>query len=312
MCWAILGWCICSLWLSVQAADNYSLADGSVLNGDIVTFNDSGVIIRLAGDKYTDRMPWTKFSQEGLVQLGQNPKIKPLVEPFMELPPTEKVRTPDNVQIQPVSRLPVPPAKSLIGGLFSSSVGLFLLFLIYAANLFAAYEVAACRGRPLGQVMGLAAVAPVVVPAIFFLMPTNQIIPVTTITSAEGDAAGPTPANPGGGDAQGPSAADIQVSAVSSTPKEAVVSQTFKRGQFTFNRRFFETKFAGFFPAVRSEADQKLELSVRIASGALVIQRISKIGQNDVHFEVLQAEQTQEILVPFAEILEINLKSKTA
>ena len=317
--WVILGWCVCGLWLSAQAADNFSLADGTTLTGDIVTFNDSGIIIRQAGDKYTDRMAWTLFSQEGLQQLAQNPKIKPLVDPFMELPATDKVHHTEDIQLHEVVRLPIPPQKSLLGGLATSSVGFFLLLLIYGANLYAAFEIAACRARPLGTVMGVSAVVPIVGPAIFFLLPTNVVAPVTSITSDEGAAAAPTQTIAvGGGPGQPQPAAsgndEIQVSAISiGTPESGAVpaSQSFKRGQFTFNRRFFETKFAGFFPAVRNEADQKLEFTVKTPTSLLVVQRIARIGQNDVHFEVLADGQPQEVPVAFGDIQELNLKPKT-
>ena len=317
--WVILGWCVCGLWLSVHAADTYSLADGTSLTGDIVTFNDSGIRLRLSEDKVTDVMAWTLFSQDSLQKLGQNPKIKPFVDPFMELPATDKVRHTDDIQIQAVVRLPMPPQKSLLGGLITSSVGFFLLLLSYGANLYAAYEVAVCRGRPVGTVMGLAAVVPVIGPAIFFFMPTNQVAPVTTITTDE-TAAGPAQTIAVGGVVSQAQAAaqggdEIQVSAVSiGTPESSAsqTSQSFKRGQFTFNKRFFETKFAGFFSAARSDADQKLEFTVKTLTALLVVQRIARIGQNDVHFEVLTDGQPQEIPVAFADIQELTLKPKTA
>lgn len=295
----------------MHAADNYSLADGTTLTGDIVTFNDSGIRFRLAGDKITDVMPWTQFSQEGLQQLAQNPKIKPLVDPFMELPATDKVRHADDIQVNEVVRLPRPPPKSLIGGLLSSSVGFFLVLLCYGANLYAAFEVAICRARPVGQVMGLSAVLPVVGPAIFFFMPTNVVAPVTAITTEETPVA-PTIAV--AGVTPEPTATDgsIQVSAEAAGTAEAAATQTFKRGQFTFNRRFIETKFAGFMAAVRSEADQKLEFTAKTPTGSLVVQRILRIGQGEVYFEVLQDGQTQEIPVAFADIQELTLKPKTA
>ena len=61
------------LWLGsllvAARADTFPLADSTSLTGDIISFNDSGVIIRLADGKYTDRVGWTKFSQDGLKQL---------------------------------------------------------------------------------------------------------------------------------------------------------------------------------------------------------------------------------------------------
>ena len=267
-----------------------------------------------ANDQDSGMISWPQFSQDGLQHLAQNPKIKPLVDPFMELPATDKVRHTEDIQIQEVVRLPMPPQKSLFGGLASSSVGLFLLFLIYGANLYAAYEIAACRARPLGSVMGVSAVVPIVGPAIFFLLPTNVVAPVTNITTDE-TAAGPAQTIAVGGAASQHVAegGEIQVSAISiGTPESSAsaASQSFKRGQFTFNRRFFETKFAGFFSAARSEADQKLEFTVKTPSSLLVVQRIARIGQNDVHFEVLADGQPQEVPVAFADIQELNLKPK--
>src|SRR5271169_3540437 len=73
-------------------AETFSLADGTSLTGDIVSFDDIGIKFRLADGSYSDRVSWTKFSQEGLKQLASNPnpKIKPLVEPFIEIPPSER------------------------------------------------------------------------------------------------------------------------------------------------------------------------------------------------------------------------------
>src|SRR5471032_2832972 len=113
---------LCGL-LAAAGADTFPLADGTSLTGDIVSFNDAGVILHTADDKYTERMPWTKFSQDALKQLSAaNPKIKSLVDPFIEAaaparPPKPAINIPD------VARLELPPRQSLIGALFSSSVG---------------------------------------------------------------------------------------------------------------------------------------------------------------------------------------------
>jgi len=52
-----------------------------------------------------------------------NPKISPLVEPFIEIPLSERPQKPE-VKINEVTRLEVPPKQSLLGALFSSSVGI--------------------------------------------------------------------------------------------------------------------------------------------------------------------------------------------
>ena len=93
---------------------------------------------------------------------------------------------------------------------------------------------------------------------------------------------------------------------------EVPESQVFQRGKFTFNRRFFETKFPGFFGVVRREADQDLVLFVKTMRGEFVVQRIVRIAQDDVHFQIVKNEASCEEMVPFAEIQEIQLKHKDA
>ena len=79
-----------------------------------------------------------------------------------------------------------------------------------------------------------------------------------------------------------------------------------------FNRRFFETKFSGFFGIVRPEADKDKVLQVKTARTLFVAERISRITASEVHFEVLRGGSRQEVMVPFAEIQEIKLKQKNA
>jgi len=332
----------CGLALSVCNADTYSLADGSTLTGDIVTFTDAGIIFRTGDDKYTDKMPWTKFSQEGLQQLAQNPKIRPLVEPFMELPPVTRPQPADDIEVHAVAHLDLPARQSLLGAMASSSVGIFLLLMAYLANLYAAFEIAVCRARPIPVVMGVSAVLPIIGPAIFFSLPTLQLpSELDKPMGAEGEAAAaaetaasqPPPASGAAAAAAAPASSgqprpaapsrteepadpeysDIQVSIspAAAAPKEAPVSQVFKRGQFTFNRRFFEMKFAGFLQPTRSEADKKLDLIIKIPQRELVVQRISRIGTGDLDCEVLQDGQPQVVPVPFGDIQEITLKTKT-
>jgi len=43
----------------------------------VVSFNENGLVFRQPDDKYSDRVPWAKFSQEDLKKLGKNPKIAP-------------------------------------------------------------------------------------------------------------------------------------------------------------------------------------------------------------------------------------------
>jgi len=305
--WTISGIWLCGLLASVHA-DTFSLADGTSLTGDIVRSSDTGLALRLSDDVYTNVL-WTKFSQDALKQLSANPKIKPLVEPFIEIPASERPPKPE-IKIQDVTRLELPPKQSLIGAMFSSSVGLFVLLLIYGANIYAGFEAAIFRSRPVGLGMGVAAVLPVLGPVILLLLPRvvqAEAAPAESVTASEGQ----TFSVPG-------MAANDEINIVASswsppgTKPDAPAPQIFQRGQFTFNRRFFETKFPGFFSVVRRDADKDMVLVVKTMRGEFVVQRIASIAQDNVHFQVVKGEASYEEMTPFAEIQEIQLKHKGA
>jgi hypothetical protein len=308
----ILFWTILSLGLggvlATAHADTLQLRDGTSVSGDIVLFNDGGITLRTPSDSYTN-VVWPKFSQDTLKQLAGNPKMKPFVTLFIETPPVQAKRVEITVH---ESRLELPPKQSLFAALLSSSVGFVVLLLIYAANVYAAYEIAIVRARPIGLVMGVAAVLPILGPIIYLALPMRKEGPAGEQSHAEahsfsvpGGAAAPV--------AESIAAGSVHVAAAGAArghaPPEA---QIFQRGQFMFNRRFFETKFSGFFSSIRRPAERDLVLVVKTARAALIVQRISRIATNEAHFEVLQGTSRQEIMVPFADIQEIQIKHKDA
>jgi hypothetical protein len=316
--WTISGLWLCGL-LAAANAGPFPLADGTTVSGDIVSFNDNGIIFRTGDDKYTDRLPWVKFSQDGLKQLAQNPKIDPFVEPFFAPAPVERAPKPE-VKIQDVPRLDRSSPASLFGGLFSSSVGLAVLLLIYGANLYAGYEIALFRARPLGLVMAMAAVLPILGPVIFLSLPGLRAAAPAQETPAETPAGGaPVGSEPHRFVVPGVKP-DEEIHIVTGsweagappTPPDQPETEIFQRGQFMFNRRFFETKFSGFFGIVRREADKDKVLQVKTPRSLFVAERISRIAANEVHFEVLRGDSRQEVMVPFAEIQEIQLKHRKA
>ena len=86
----------------------------------------------------------------------------------------------------------------------------------------------------------------------------------------------------------------------------------YQRGQFTFNRRFIETKFPGFFGVVRRDADRDMVLVIKSSRGEYVGQRISRIAANDLHLQVQRGHASEEVMIPFVEIQEIRLRHKDA
>ena len=87
---------------------------------------------------------------------------------------------------------------------------------------------------------------------------------------------------------------------------------TYQRGQFTFNRRFFETKFPGFFGVVRRDAERDMLLVIKTTRGEYAGQRISRIAANDLHLEIQRGSASEEVLIPFQEIQQIRHKHKDA
>ena len=64
------------------AAESLTMVDGAAFTGDIIKFDDNGLLLR-ANETYTN-LSWGRFSQDSLKQLSSNPKIRPYVEVFIE------------------------------------------------------------------------------------------------------------------------------------------------------------------------------------------------------------------------------------
>jgi hypothetical protein len=306
--WTILSLGLCG-GLATVRADTFQLIDGTSVSGDIVLFNDAGVTLRTPSDSYT-KVVWPKFSQDALKQLVKNPKIKPFAGLFIETPPAQAKSV--EIKVHEVSRLELPRKESLFAALLSSSVGFVALLLIYAANVYAAYEIAIVRSRPIALVMGLAAVLPILGPIIYLSLPIRK---ETETAYAQTGAEAHSYSVPGGAApvAESIAAGGIHVAGAAGSRAAAhPEAQIFQRGQFMFNRRFFETKFSSFFSMIRRPAERDLVLVVKTARNALIVQRISRISANEAHFEVLQGTTRQEVMVPFADIQEIQLKHKDA
>jgi hypothetical protein len=86
-------------------------------------------------------------------------------------------------------------------------------------------------------------------------------------------------------------------------------AQIFARGKFTFNKRFIETKFAG-FASVEPTGDAKnFTMEVKTPRETLPVERIAQVGAAEVIFETVTRGQ---VTVPFGDIQEIKLNPKTA
>jgi hypothetical protein len=318
-------------------AETFTLNNGQTLEGELLasSANDAGVQIKVGDGKY-ERLSWSNFSQEDLKKFRENRKLEPLVEPFIEITIEEKVQKTE-VPIKQPERLELPAKQSLIGALFGSALGIVLFLLVYGANLFAGYEIALFRGQPIGLVLGVSAILPIIGPIIYLSMPTKMKRRAELEQEEEaapaGKPAASAPAATAGAATAAPSAAnrpstdaavnpmqDASVEHPSSlhlahteAPKSSVPqTQVFQRGQFTFNRRFIETKFSTFFGVVRRDADKDLQFIVKTMRGTYVATRISRISGSDMHLEVHEGPASQEVTVNFQEIQEIKVQHKDA
>lgn len=284
-------------------AETFKLNDGTTVTGELVpsAATDVNLLINVGDNKY-ERVAWGQFSQDDLKKFMANKKLAPFAEPFIEVSQDERAKKTE-VNPKPVDGLKQPPKGSLIGSLFQSPLGWLLVFLIYAANVYAGYEIGIFRAQPTALVAGLATVPFLgfLSNLVFLALPTRlekrseadqtyeeqQLEPQTF--AIPGQAEAPTDAVPG----------------ATADPQQEVM----KRGQFTFNKRFFETKFANYFGIVRREADRKKVLLFKTTKGELIVQRISRITASDIHLQVDRGGGASiEQAVGFQEILEIVLK----
>ncbi len=291
-------------------ADTFTLTDGKSVSGDIVSFDQKGVVLKFPDGKYSEPVLWEKFSQDDLKKIGEKlPKAAQFIGPFI-VQTIEEKRAKTTIEVKKdFPKLERPAPGSLIGGLFSSPLGIVIILLIYAANIYAGYEVAIFRAQQPALVCGLSAVLPFVGPVIFLSMPTR-------VSKAEGEWAGVQQAGTAEGEGAGEFVVPQEAAAGQPYPPPAPdesalpPTQTFPRGQFTLNRRFFETKFPGFFGIIKRDADKDMVLVFKSPRGTCVAQRIARIASNEIHVTVQRGHASEEVIIPFTEIQEVQLKHK--
>jgi len=294
-------WLVLSV--SAFASETMTLVDGTTVSGDIVKFDDYDAMIHLSSDSFTN-IVWPRFSQDTLKQLAANPKYKAVAEPFINPAPAQ----PAQISVATPKRMTLPSNPSIFGGLFGSSLGLFILLVIYGANLYAAYEVAIIRGRPPAMVIAVAAVLPIAGPAIFLAMPVQMVSLEESPTDALPEGGGPVPGGPA--TVPGAEGEDIQVVPASwqgSKEEKKPEPQVFSRGKFTFNKRFIETKFAGFIGEPKGDA-KNFSMSVKTLKDKFEVECIKQLATAECILETPYGQVT----VAFSDIQEIILTPKPA
>ncbi len=308
-----------------MSAAEFKLTDGSTIYGEVSAFDESGVVFRLRSGGFSDRIPWGRFDQPTLKTLAASPRAREFAEPYIEIPPEARPRPkPRPVVLQEIPRVELPAGRPTIFSSFGRPIGLLILAALYFANLLAAYEIALYRNRPVAVVCGLSALLPLVGPLIFLATPTL----VSPQTTAE-DALAVPPPEPGPGPAVASSPAAATRGSlgkvgvpppmsgtglrVAAAKEESAAGRPqpkiFKRGDYTFNRRFIETQFSGFFRLVPSEAEKDLVLVIKTPKQEFLARRISRISASEMFIQPIQAG-AREVNVAIGEIAEIQVRHK--
>ncbi|HSH93082.1 MAG TPA: hypothetical protein VK968_02975, partial [Roseimicrobium sp.] len=196
-------------------------------------------------------------------------------------------------------------------------------------NLYAAYEVAVFRRWPRAVVILPAAVVPVLTSIVFLCLPTRVQKQGASDEEQSGDSTGPAPASAqhaedhhhGHGHDHGAgedhAGQEAHAHATHEEPQAHVpppipATQVFKRGEVSINRRYIETKFAGFFRMVPSEADKDLYLVMKTARGEFLGKRVSKITTTDITLQLALEGGGSEETFPLNDIFEIQIRHKDA
>jgi hypothetical protein len=86
----------------------------------------------------------------------------------------------------------------------------------------------------------------------------------------------------------------------------------YRRGQTMFNRRFFETKLAGFLRMVPSDAERDMVITIKSARGEYMGNRISKLQPEDLTLQFHRGTASSDVTIPFTDIQEVTVKHKDA
>ena len=317
----IIAWLWMGLLLQGANAGSYTLTDETSISGDPIDYNDIGVIFKTGDASYSPRISWGKFKEEALQQLRDDAKNNPrnlaFVAPLVsDETPAERAKW-NVISVKLIETPPRPSGRLGVLAIFSSPLGWVILLVLYGTNLFAAYEVAVYRNQPIASVCGLAAIPFFgVASSIYFLAlpgralpeeeapaPSNAVDPASLAPHSLASAAAASQAAP----------EEIGVHPDSSSaPPQPDLPQpvVFGRGEFSFNRRFFETKLPGFFRVVLSEADRDLRIIIKSARGDFVGKRISRITPSEIYLQVFEENATSEEMIPFVEIVEVEIRHK--
>jgi hypothetical protein len=321
--------CVLALAAGAATAGTYKFTDGTQILGEPISLTENGVVFKQSDDTVLPRYTWDKLTPDAIKTLYSEvkaPRDRALLQPLMDILPEETPKVKELV-VKAVVTPERPTQHTGIFAIFGSSLGLMIVLILYGANIFAAFQIALYRNQPVSRVCGLAAIPffGILSPIIFIAMrpkpPSPEIVEAASAPVAEQGIPLPQAVAPPGGTSAAPARAPISMSGVAAAaaPEEAPAPAAdlpapivFVRGEFTFNRRFFETKFPGFFRAIRAEAEKDLVLLLKTNRGDFVGRRITRITPNELYLQVFSNNATADEMIPFIEVMEVQVRHKDA
>lgn len=310
-------WIVLCLLLARALGAEFRTITGDSYVGELSAADKDGLVIRLQSGGFSPRLDWAKLDENTLKVLLDNPRAKRFVEPLIE-PPAEEIARIESrkIDVRQPARVDRPNPDIAGKGIYAALTtpnGLILLGALFFANLYAGYEIARFKWRPIPLVCGLSAVLPVVGPLIFLVLPRRETVAETNATeealAAQQLNVPPPPAAAAATPPPPPGAAGLGISKHAAAGPSQDLPKIFKKGETTFNRRFFETQFPSFFRVVASEADKDLVIEITTAKGKFVGNRISRISATEIHFKT---PESSEVGVEFPQLMEVRLRQKDA
>ena len=306
-----------ALLATTAKAEVFTLENGTKFEGEIARLDDDGFVVRLDIGGFSDLTELVYLSQETLKSLAVNPKWATHVTPFIDLP--EEYMKPPEIIVRQPERLELPEDKPSFFGSFGTPIGILLVIGFYIANLLAAFEVAAYRGRPAALVCGLSVILPVIAPIIFISLPAAEGSYADHAEAEEeyeeveeGPSAPPPPPTAGspGVPAMGQGKLGLKKSAGPAVASGATQEQVFNRNDTNFNRKFFEGSFSEFFRVVPTPAIKEQVLEFKTAKKEFVARRVTRISANEIHIQLVDGKK--EVGVKFGEIVQVKQRHKNA
>ena len=332
-------WLVCCWATPCHAAETYpfTLENGNVTEGRISVMDEESLVITKTNGTFTERIDLVYLSQDTLKYIQQHPEyIKKgyhqYVDPFIELP-EEEIEPPEITVRQP-ERMERPDGKTTFFSTLTTPIGLLILGAVYLGNLFAAFEIAVFRGRPIPLVCGVSAVLPFIGPILFISMPGIETESTYDESYDDGVAAAPEAA-PESAPSPGAPAAKSGLGLDGGPPARShftvlespqgdglakgvgagvggsgggLAGSVFTKDDTQFNRSFIETKFSEFFRVVPSPSIKNLVLAFKTVKREFVATRITRISGSDLHLQLQQG--SKEVSISFGEIVRIEVRNK--